>query len=252
LHFGFALFLIAAMGLILGLLGGGGSMLTVPILVYILGLEVHDTIYCAPILVGSTALLAGLLHQQRAQVAWKEAGLFVAAGTPLNFVGASMCKQFSGTVLLILFGVLMGVVGTIMLRKRNNPENSGKLPSVGLAALSGAVVGFLAGFLGVGGGFLMVPSLVLFLQMPMKLAAGTSLVVIACNSVVTLFAHRHSLDATWILSLELLPAALLGTWMGVRLSARFSGPQLRSAFGAFVILLGVFMVATNAATLFRH
>jgi uncharacterized membrane protein YfcA len=113
-------------------------------------------------------------------------------------------------------------------------------------------VGFLAGFLGVGGGFLSVPSLVLFLHMPMKLATGTSLFIIAANSTVPLFGHRHSLQVSWTLVLELVPPALLATTLGVKLSERFTGPQLRKVFGAFVILLGVFMIASNAATLFRR
>jgi uncharacterized membrane protein YfcA len=237
------------MGFLLGLLGGGGSILTIPILVYVLGVEAHATIFVSLILVGSTALLAGLLHSQRTQVAWKQGLLFVAAGTPLNFLGASISWRFPGTLLLILFGILMGVSGTVMLRGRGNSENSSKPPSIWLAVVSGAFVGFLAGFLGVGGGFLIVPSLVLFLQMPMKLATGTSLLVIACNSVIALIARRQSVEVTWILVLELVPAALLATSLGVKFSEKFSGPQLRKAFGVFVILLGGFMITSNAVTL---
>lgn len=227
-------------------------MLTVPILVYVQGVEMHASISFSLILVGSTALLSGLLHSQRSRVAWKQGLLFVACGTPMNFLGASVSWRFSGALLLVFFGLLMGISGVAMLRRRSEPENLGKLPSVWLAIVSGAVVGFLAGFLGVGGGFLIVPSLVLFLRMPMKLATGTSLLIIAANSAVALFAHRYSLEVSWTLVLDLVPAALLATCVGVKLSESFSGLQLRKAFGAFVILLGVFMIASNAATLFKR
>ena len=118
--------------------------------------------------------------------------------------------------------------------------------------VSGAAVGFLAGFLGVGGGFLIMPSLVLFLHMPIKLATGTSLQIIAANITVSLFGHRHSLQVPWILVLELVPPALLATTVGVKLSERFTSLQLRKAFGASVILLGVFMIACNAAILLKR
>lgn len=240
------------MGLVLGLLGGGGSMLTVPILVYVQGVEVHAAIFFSLILVGTTALLSGLLHSQRSRVAWKQGLLFVASGTPMNFLGASVSWGFSGPLLLVFFGVVLGAAGVAMLHKRNNLEDHAKLPSIWLAIVSGAVVGFLAGFLGIGGGFLIVPSLVLFLRMPMKLATGTSLLIITANSAVALFAHRHSLEVSWILVPELLPPALLAACVGVKLSERFSGSHLRKAFGAFVIFLGIFMIASNAATLFKR
>jgi uncharacterized membrane protein YfcA len=240
------------MGLVLGLLGGGGSILAVPILVYVLGIEAHAAISFSLILVCSTALLAALLHQQGSRVAWSQGLLFVGFGTPLNVLGAYVSWRFSGALLLLLFGTLMGVAGVAMLCKRRAPGDSSKLPSIWPAVVSGAAVGFLAGFLGVGGGFLIVPSLVLFLHMPMKLATGTSLLIIAANSAVALFGHRHSLQVPWILMLELVPPTLLATSLGVKLSERCSGPQLRKVFGAFVILLGVFMVASNAATLFKR
>jgi uncharacterized protein len=252
LHLWLGVLLIAVMGFVLGLLGGGGSMLTVPILAYVLNIEAHAAISFSLILVGGTALVAALLHQQQSRVAWKQGLLFAAFGAPLNVLGASVSWRFSGTLLLLLFGVLMGVAGAAMLRRRSNPENLEKLPNMWPVVISGAAVGFLAGFLGVGGGFLIVPSLVLFLHLPMKLATGTSLFIIAVNSTVSLFGHRHSLQVSWPLVLELVPPALLATSLGVKLSERVSGPQLRKLFGAFVILLGVFMIASNAATLFRR
>jgi hypothetical protein len=113
-------------------------------------------------------------------------------------------------------------------------------------------VGFLAGFLGVGGGFMIVPSLVLFLGIPMKSATGTSLLVITANSVVALFGHLQQLNVNWTPLLALVPAALLATWLGVWLTKMFSAHLLRQAFGAVVILLGGFMIVYNAGALFKH
>src|SRR6201998_4669242 len=136
------------MGLVLGLLGGGGSILTVPILVYVLGIVAHGAISLSLILVGSTALVGAFLHQEAARVAWKEGLLFVCFGAPLNFLGAGLSRYVSGTVLLLLFGVLMGISETAMLFKRSEPNQTYK-KNIWPVVISGAAVGFLAGFLGV-------------------------------------------------------------------------------------------------------
>jgi uncharacterized membrane protein YfcA len=252
LHLWLAVLLIAAMGLVLGLLGGGGSILTVPILVYVLGVEAHAAISFSLIMVGSTALVGAFLHQEAARVAWKKGLLFVCFGAPLNFVGADLSRHVSGKVLLLLFGVLMGISGTAMLFKRSERQNSAEDPSIWPVVISGGIVGFLAGFLGVGGGFLVVPSLVLFLQIPIKSATGTALFIIAANSALALFGHRHSLQVDWILLLELVAPALLTTYLGVKLTEKLSAQQLRRIFSVFVILLGVFMVATNTLGMFQR
>ena len=192
------------MGLVLGLLGGGGSILAVPILVYVLGVEAHAAVSFSLILVGGTALVGAFLHQEAARVAWKQGLLFVCFGAPLNFVGAALSQHVSAMVLLLLFGVLMGISGTAMLFKRSERQNSTDERSIWPLVFAGGMVGFLAGFLGVGGGFLIVPSLVLFLQIPIKSATGTALLIIAINSALALIGHRHSLLVNWTLLLELM------------------------------------------------
>ena len=251
MHFWLAVLLIAAMGLVLDLLGGGGSILTVPILVYALGIEAHAAISFSLILVASTALIGAFLHREAARVAWKHGLLFICFGIPLNFVGAGLSRHVSSAVLLLLFGVMMGISGTAMLFKRRDqkPTDKRKLWPV---IVAGATVGFLAGFLGVGGGFMVVPSLVLFLRVPIKSATGTSLLVIAGNSVLALIGHRHSLKIEWILLVELLVPALLTTYLGVKLTEKLSPHQLRGIFGVFVILMGALMVATNTAIIFKY
>ncbi len=250
LHLWLGIFLIGVMGLILGLLGGGGSILTVPILVYVLGMEAHSAIVVSLVLVGATALVGALLHQRHCQLAWKQGLLFVAFGAPLNFIGANVSSRVPAGMLLVLFGLLMGVAGAAMLVKRAERKNLPDGRSIWPAVASGATVGFLAGFLGVGGGFMIVPSLVLFLQMPIKTATGTSLLVITANSCVALFGHRHALNPGGLLLLELVPPALIATYVGVWLAQKLSAHQLREIFGVFVILLGVLMAAYNGVILY--
>lgn len=240
------------MGLILGLLGGGGSILTVPILVYVLGMEAHSAIVLSLILVGGTALVGAFLHQQHGQLAWKQALLFVAFGAPLNYLGAQLSTRVPAGILLVFFGALMAICGAAMLVKRSERKDMAGESSIWPAVAAGAAVGFLAGFLGVGGGFMIVPSLVLFLRIPIKTATGTSLLVIASNSAVALFGHRQALQVTSILLLELVPPALVATYLGVKLAQKLSAHQLREIFGMFVVLLGALMVAYNSAVLYRH
>jgi len=155
-------------------------------------------------------------------------------------------------ILLVFFGLLMGICGAAMLVKRSEKRDIAGEGSIWPGVASGATVGFLAGFLGVGGGFMIVPSLVLFLRMPIKTATGTSLLVITANSAVALFGHRNGLHGGGILLLELVPPALVATYAGVKLAQKLSAHQLREIFGMFVILLGALMVAYNSAVLYRH
>jgi len=239
------------MGLVLGLLGGGGSILSVPILVYVLGVETHAAISLSLILVGATALVGAFLHQEAAPVAWKDGLLFVCFGAPLNFLGASLSRHVSGTVLLLLFGLLMGISGTAMLFKRREP-NAADQRKIWPVVIAGAAVGFLAGFLGVGGGFMVVPSLVLFLHIPIKSATGTALLIIAANSALALWGHRYSLHVDMRLMAELIAPALMAMYLGVKLTERLSAKQLRGVFGVFVIFLGVLMVVSNLGLMFKH
>jgi uncharacterized membrane protein YfcA len=252
LHLWIAALLTGVMGLVLGLLGGGGSILAVPILVYVLGVEAHAAIAFSLVLVGCTALVAALLHNRKARVDWKDGLLFASFGAPMNLVAAYLSRRFSGPLLLLLFGMVMVIAGMAMLRKRENHQDASHKHDIRPAIASGAAVGFLTGFLGIGGGFLIVPALVLFLEMPMKLACGTSLLVIAANSSVALFGRLHSLQLAWIPLLALAVPSFVATYLGVGLSERFSGNQLRKAFAVFIIVLGILMMANNAATLLKH
>jgi hypothetical protein len=246
--FWLGIFLTALMGVSLGLLGGGGSILAVPILVYVFRVEAHGAVALSLVLVGSTALAAALLHQRDARVDWRAGMLFAVCGAPMSLLGAAASKRLSGELLLVLFGGLMLIVGAAMLRRREEGSRGARRQFAALAA-AGALVGFLTGFLGVGGGFLIVPALVLFLGKPTRHAVGTSLVVIALNCAVALWGHRSALRMNWEVVLPATAAALGGTWSGVRISERMSAAGVRRAFAWLVMALGAVMLWKNSSAM---
>ena len=176
------LILSAGIGLSLGLIGGGGSIITVPVLVYVLGVPAHRAIGMSLAVVGSTALVGALLHHRKGAVVWRTASVFAASGIASAYLGSKLTRLVAAPVLLLLFGILMLVVAAVMLMRKHPTEDEPQhVPSLPREILAGLGVGFLTGFLGVGGGFLIVPALVLFGGLAMKDAIGTSLFVIAVN-----------------------------------------------------------------------
>lgn len=242
--FWLGLFLLLLMGVSLGLLGGGGSILAVPILVYVFGQPAHEAIAFSLVLVGATALLAALLHHREEQVDWRCALLFAAAGAPASFFCAQLSSRVDGTLLLFFFSVLMLAAGIAMIRRR--PEN-GAVPKKHwfLLLIVAIALGALTGFLGVGGGFMIVPALVLFVGLPTKRAIGTSLVVIAFNSGVGAAGHWEHLRVDMNLLAAFSAVALAGTFLGVRAAARFHPTHLRRTFAVLVLALGTFMLLRN-------
>lgn len=236
--------LLALMGVSLGLLGGGGSILAVPILVYVLGVEPHAAIAVSLLLVGSTALLAALLHLWEGRVDVRAGALFALLAAPVSLLGASVMKSFQGRTLLFLFALLMVGLSIPMWRGRSEPDGERRPRRWMLLVASAAAVGFLTGFLGIGGGFLIVPALVLVLGMPMKRAVGTSLLVIALNCAVALFGHRASFQLE---NRFLVPAmaALVGTLVGVQIARRVEPRHLRQGFALFILALGLWMAWRN-------
>ncbi len=240
--------LTTLMGVSLGLLGGGGSILAVPILVYLFHLDAQAAITLSLVLVGGTALLAALLQDRGTNVDWRGGALFVALGAPFSLLGSYGSRRFPGGALLFLFGVLMLVVGAVMMRGRREPPADAPRDWRRVAA-SGMGVGLLTGFLGVGGGFLIVPALALVTRMPMKVAIGTSLLVIAGNCAFALAGRWDILRMSWMLLATLGPAALAGMLLGVRLCGQLDAAQLRRLFGVFVIAIGLWMAFQNGASL---
>lgn len=240
------LILSAGIGLSLGFIGGGGSIITVPVLVYVLGVPAHRAIGMSLAVVGSTALVGALLHHRRDAVAWRTGSLFAASGIASAFLGSKLTRLVSPAVLLLLFAGLMLVVATVMLaRKPPADDEPLHAPSLPREILAGLGVGFLTGFLGVGGGFLIVPALVLFGGLAMKEAIGTSLFVIAVNCASGLLGHLSAGDADWRLTLMVAALAVTGALAGTALSHRFHPTHLRRIFAWFVVAVALFLIARN-------
>ncbi len=244
-----ALALSGVIGVSLGLLGGGGSILAVPVLVYVARVEAREAIVMSLAIVGATSLLAGVLHGRAGRVNVRAAVLFGGAGVMSAPLGARLTGLLTPALLMVLFAVLMIVVGSLMLRRR--PERLTVQAGRGGARVApvlaaGLGVGALTGFLGVGGGFLMVPALVLLARLPMKTAVGTSLVVIAVNSAAAFAAHVGHSGVDLRATAAFTAAAGLGAIVGQRLAGRWPPEKLRAAFGVLVIVLGAFLAVRNA------
>lgn len=244
-----------AIGLLLGLVGGGGSILTVPILVYAIGLGVHEATATSLAIVGATALAGAVPHAREGRVALRTALAFGGAGIAGAFAGTWANARVAGPVILLLFGALMLVVAARMAFGRT-PRGNGAGGSAGEARgfrwpalAAGLGVGAMTGFFGVGGGFLIVPALVLVLGFPMRLAVGTSLLVIAINSGAGVVAHLDSGGINLSVAAFFVGGGFAGATAGGRLAGRIDEAKLSRGFAILVAIVGVYLIARNAAAL---
>ncbi|MBH5131541.1 MULTISPECIES: sulfite exporter TauE/SafE family protein [Streptomyces] len=233
----------AVAGVSLGALGAGGSILTVPALIYLLGFTPAAATTASLVVVIVTSVTALVAHARAGTVRWRAGLLFAAAGVLPAAVAGALSARVPEAVLTVLFAALAALAGLHMLRRRTPPENG--TVSGTRAAGAGAGLGAVTGFLGVGGGFLAVPALVTVLAVPMSAAVGTSLLVVSANALVALAGRAHSavhLDLG--LLLPFLATAVLGAWDGRRLATKVSAATLRRVFGAVLIAVAVAMGAT--------
>jgi uncharacterized membrane protein YfcA len=244
-------------GVLVGLLGGGGSILAVPALVYAAGLSLPQAIATSLLVVGITAAVALLPRLRSGQVAWRIAILFGAAGAVTAFAGAAVNRLLSDDVVLALFAALMFGAGIRMLQER---------PTAGAACAvdggtvnwrrclprtlaGGLVVGFLTGLLGVGGGFLIIPVLVLVLGLPMTTAIGTSLVIVALNSAAGFAAHAGGTTLDVPVTVAFTAAAVAAAPVAGRLGTRTDTARLRRWFAYLVFAVAGTILLQIAATL---
>lgn len=241
----------AAIGVSLGLVGGGGSILTVPILVYFLGVEAHEAVGMSLAVVGATSLFGAYLHYRKNNVNFAKGLLFGAAGIVGAFLGAPLTKLVPPDILLLIFGVLMFVVAISMLWRSKQAENRTPPREVLWKAIAaGFGVGVLTGFLGVGGGFLIVPALVMFGGLAMKEAVGTSLLVIFLNCAAGLIGHMSQNYFDWSLTAPVIILAIGGVGLGTILSHRLAANRLQKMFAVLVLAISLFLFAKNYAVLF--
>lgn len=238
-------------GLSLGLLGGGGSILTVPALVYLVGQTPQAAVTTSLAIVGANSLMGALFHRSQGTLDWKVALTFGGAGIIVSYLSANIASHIASAVLLVAFALLMLAIGAMLLRRheRGLEAASSARPLI-LVLASGAGVGFLTGVLGVGGGFLVVPALVMLVGLPIQVAVGTSLVVIAMNSAAGFLGHAGSGSFDLLLTLVFASAGLVGTFAGAKLSNRISASKLQKAFAWFVIALAFFLLYDNLPGIF--
>ncbi len=232
-------------GALLGLLGGGGSILTVPALVYLIGQQPQAAITASLAIVGANSAVGAFFHSRQGTLNLRVALLFGGAGMAVAYVAASISKHFDPTVLMTLFAGLMLVVGVLMLTRRNEHTISMTEPALGRVLAAGAGVGLLTGVLGVGGGFLIVPALVMLIGLPMQQAVGTSLIIIAMNSLAGFLGHLGGPTFDFTLIIIFVTAGIAGTLAGSRLAMRLRDSQLKSAFAVLVICLAVLLLIDN-------
>ncbi|MFE3526071.1 sulfite exporter TauE/SafE family protein [Streptomyces sp. NPDC059161] len=231
-------------GVLLGILGGGGSMLTVPILVYLAGQDTKQAITTSLFVVGVTSIAGLISHARAGRVRWRTGTLFGLAGMAGAYAGGRLAAYIPDAVLLVAFALMMLATAAAMLRsprKEAAKQVPGELPLHRLL-LQGLVVGAVTGILGAGGGFLIVPALALLAGLPMGIAVGTSLLVIAMNSFAGLAGHISGAHLDWNLALAVTAAAVLGSLIGGRHAGRIPQHTLRTGFGWFVVAMGLFVL----------
>jgi uncharacterized membrane protein YfcA len=256
-------------GLALGAMGGGGSIITVPALVHLLGQEPGTATTSSLLIVGSTSLIALVPHARAGRVRVGQGLMFGALGTGGSYAGSLLASRVAPAVLLTAFAGLMLVVATVMLVRSLRGGTGGETADASrepvitlrpltcacprllklLAAATG--VGLLTGFFGVGGGFVLVPALVLALSFPMPVAVGTSLLVIAVNSATALMARVSTVgaDLDWPLIAGFTLAAVVGSLLGGRLVSRLKPAILTRAFAVLVLAVAVYTAVNSLPAL---
>jgi uncharacterized protein len=237
--------LAAGIGVSLGLLGGGGSILAVPLLIYVTGLPAKEAIATSLLVVGATSVIGVISHADAGRVRWRTGLIFGFAGMTGAYAGGRVAAYIPGGVLLTGFALMMLATAIAMIRGRRDRTDRPvphELPVLRVI-LDGVVVGLVTGLVGAGGGFLVVPALALLGGLPMAVAVGTSLLVIAMKSFAGLAGYLADVHINWGLAAAVIAAAIAGSLLGGKLAGRIPAELLRKAFGWFVLGMGVFVLA---------
>ncbi|WP_338875386.1 sulfite exporter TauE/SafE family protein [Spirosoma sp. SC4-14] len=247
-------------GVSLGLIGGGGSILTLPVLVYLMGISpVISTAYSL-FVVGTTSLVGSVNYMRKEQINYRAAFVFALP----SFLAVFLTRKYlvpalpdpvltmgtftlSRNVAIMLFFALVMLAASISMIRDKKSETGNEPNSVQfnlpLIALEGALVGTLTGIVGAGGGFLIIPALVLLARLPMKMAVGTSLLIIAAKSLIGFLGDLSNMHVDWPFLLEFTALSVVGIFVGSYLSRYVPGQKLKKAFGWFVLIMGVYIIA---------
>ncbi len=247
----------ALIGISLGLIGGGGSILTLPVLVYLFHVDALVAISYSLFIVGSTSLIGAARNYMQKQVDVKTAFLFGFSSIITVFItrkfivpsipaqlfivnGSVITKQ---TLTLVLFALLMLAASISMIRNKKT-EGAFAVAQAPFFRMTfyGMIIGLVTGFLGAGGGFLLIPALVLLLHLPMKQAIGTSLLIIAMNSLIGFVGDIGHFDIDWPFLLTVTSISVAGIFLGISLAKRIPGAKLKKGFGWFVLIMGLYIL----------
>ena len=255
-------------GLILGLLGSGGSAIMVPILVYLVGHDAKISIAESMAIVGAISLTGAVPFARRKQVDWQSVFLFGLPAMLGTFIGAWLGGLATDAVQLTVFGAVLLLAAGFMIRKAfgekaaSDIEGDSPRPALtfsrgGLIVFEGTVVGALTGFVGVGGGFLIVPALLILGKLPMRTAIGTSLVIIVLKSAVGFlkyqnFLTQHNLSVDWPTIAIFVAIGMIGCFVGQALNSKLNQRALKQVFAVFLVLLGGFVLVKEGSQLLRQ
>ncbi|MGX1365075.1 putative membrane protein YfcA [Streptomyces canus] len=240
-------------GVSLGILGGGGSILTVPILVYLAGMETKQAIATSLFVVGVTSAAGVVSHARAGRVRWRTGLLFGLAGMTGAYAGGRLAEFIPGSVLLIGFALMMIATAVAMIHgRRQAPKKVHHELPVPHVLLEGIAVGLVTGLVGAGGGFLVVPALALLGGLPMTVAVGTSLLVISMKSFAGLAGYLASVHIDWGFAALVTASAVVGSLLGGLLAGRIPQDALRKSFGWFVAVMGIFVLGQQTGSDLRH
>jgi uncharacterized membrane protein YfcA len=242
-------------GLALGLMGGGGSILTVPVFVYILGYGPKVSIAMSLAVVGAVSLAGSLSHWREGNVDVRLALVFGVVAMAGTWGGAFLARFVSGTFQLVLFAVVMLMAAGFMFRDSgpapdpDDQPSTVRLQTLPIIAGEGIAVGVLTGLVGVGGGFLIVPAMVLISKVPMKTAVGTSLLVIALKSAAGFYEYTHQVQVDYLFIGAFSALAIVGIYLGSQWVKYIAQQTLKRAFAIFVVVMGVAMLIKESGAL---
>jgi hypothetical protein len=246
------LLLAVGIGVALGFLGGGGSILTVPLFAYVLGLPAKQAIASSLVVVAVASAVAALAHARAGNVRPRVALSFGVAGMAGAFLGARLAAFVAGELLLVLFAAMMGLTAVAMWRGRTAPAPGGeRLHATAKLLLQGFTVGSFTGLVGAGGGFLIVPALVLWAGLPMRAAVGTSLLVIVLNSLAGLAGYLAHVRIEPGVVAAVSACAVAGSLVGARLTRHVQPRALRRAFAALVLAMAAVILVREANVVAR-
>lgn len=249
-------------GLSLGMVGSGGSILTVPVLVYLMGVPPYTATTSSLFIVGMTSLAGGIRAYSKKAVDFRAVtefgipsifSIFITRHYLLPALPDVLFSKGGITVskdifLMVLFAVLMIAASVTMISTRSAEKNIQKPEEVAGShktlplVLLGLFVGMITGLLGAGGGFLIIPTLVLFLKLPMRMAVGTSLLIIAINSLFGFLFSLKQFEYNWPLLIAFTVLAIAGLFAGSRIADKIPGPSLKKGFGWFVLIMGIYII----------